>query len=70
VHGGALPGGLTNKNYKVSTLGGAFVLRHSSPSSADELAVDRRAEYENSLRAAAAGWARRSSSSFPMTGSW
>ena len=50
-----LPGGLTNKNYKVSTLGGAFVLRHSSPSSADELAVDRRAEYENSLRAAAAG---------------
>ena len=31
------------------------MLRHSTPSSADELAVDRRAEYENSVRAAAAG---------------
>jgi thiamine kinase-like enzyme len=31
------------------------VLRHSNPSSADELAVDRRAEYENSVRAAATG---------------
>jgi thiamine kinase-like enzyme len=50
-----LPGGLTNKNYKVSAPGGTYVLRHSTPSSADELAVDRRAEYENSVRAAAAG---------------
>jgi thiamine kinase-like enzyme len=50
-----LPGGLTNKNYKVSTSNGTYVLRHSTPSSADELAVDRRAEYENSVRAAAAG---------------
>lgn len=50
-----LPGGLTNKNYKVSTPSGTYVLRHSTPSSADELAVDRRAEYENSVRAAAAG---------------
>jgi thiamine kinase-like enzyme len=50
-----LPGGLTNKNYKVSTPGGTYVLRHSSPASSDELAVDRRAEYENSVRAAAAG---------------
>jgi thiamine kinase-like enzyme len=50
-----LPGGLTNKNYKVSTTDGTYVLRHSTPSSADELAVDRRAEYENSVRAAAAG---------------
>jgi thiamine kinase-like enzyme len=50
-----LPGGLTNKNYKVSTPGGTYVLRHSTLSSADELAVDRRAEYENSVRAAAAG---------------
>ena len=50
-----LPGGLTNKNYKVWTAGGTYVLRHSTPSSADELAVDRRAEYENSVRAAAAG---------------
>jgi thiamine kinase-like enzyme len=50
-----LPGGLTNKNYKVSTAGGTYVLRHSTPTSADELGVDRRAEYENSVRAAAAG---------------
>ncbi len=50
-----LPGGLTNRNYKVSTPGGTYVVRHSTPSSADELAVDRRAEYENSVRAAAAG---------------
>jgi thiamine kinase-like enzyme len=50
-----LPGGLTNRNYKVSTPDGIYVVRHSTPSSADELAVDRRAEYENSVRAAAAG---------------
>ena len=50
-----LPGGLTNKNYKVSTPDATYVVRHSTPSSADELAVDRRAEYENSVRAAAAG---------------
>jgi thiamine kinase-like enzyme len=50
-----LPGGLTNKNFKVSTPTGTYVLRHSKPAFADELAVDRRAEYENSIRAAAAG---------------
>jgi len=50
-----LPGGLTNRNYKVTTADGTFVLRHSSQASADELAVDRRAEYENSVRASAAG---------------
>jgi len=50
-----LPGGLTNRNYKVTTPEGVYVLRHSTPSSADELAVDRRAEYENSVRAAATG---------------
>jgi thiamine kinase-like enzyme len=50
-----LPGGLTNRNYRVTTPDGAYVLRHSNPSSSDELAVDRRAEYENSVRAAAAG---------------
>jgi thiamine kinase-like enzyme len=50
-----LPGGLTNKNYKVSTPAGTYVVRHSKPSSSDALAVDRRAEYENSVRAAAAG---------------
>jgi thiamine kinase-like enzyme len=50
-----LPGGLTNRNFKVSTPIGTYVLRHSKPAFADELAVDRRAEYENSVRAAAAG---------------
>ena len=50
-----LPGGLTNRNYKVTTPEGSYVVRHSNPSSADELAVDRRAEYENSVRAAATG---------------
>ena len=50
-----LPGGLTNRNYKVTTPDATYVLRHSNPSSADELAVDRRAEYENSVRAAATG---------------
>jgi len=50
-----LPGGLTNRNYKITTPDGAYVLRHSNPSSSAELAVDRRAEYENSARAAAAG---------------
>ena len=50
-----LPGGLTNRNYKVTTPDASYVLRHSNPSSADELAVDRAAEYENSVRAAATG---------------
>ncbi len=50
-----LPGGLTNRNYKITTPDASYVLRHSNPSAADELAVDRRAEYENSVRAAAAG---------------
>jgi thiamine kinase-like enzyme len=51
----SLPGGLTNRNYKVSTPDGTYVVRHSTPSSTDELAVDRHAEYENSVRAAIAG---------------
>jgi thiamine kinase-like enzyme len=51
----ALPGGLTNRNYKITTPDGVYVLRHSTPSATDELAVDRVAEYENSVRAAAAG---------------
>jgi thiamine kinase-like enzyme len=50
-----LPGGLTNRNYKITTPEGAYVLRHSTRSTSDELAVDRVAEYENSVRAAAAG---------------
>jgi thiamine kinase-like enzyme len=50
-----LPGGLTNKNYKVTTTEGVYVVRQASPSPANGLGVDRQAEYENSVRAAAAG---------------
>ncbi len=50
-----LPGGLSNQNYKITTPDASYVLRHSTPSASHELAVDRRAEYENSVRAAAAG---------------
>ena len=49
-----LGGGLTNRNYKVTTTEGAYVVRVSAK---DEnlFSIDRRAEYENSLRAAEAG---------------
>src|SRR6202020_2492441 len=50
-----LPGGLTNKNYKVTTAEGIYVVRHSTPSPATGVGVDRQAEYENSVRAARAG---------------
>ena len=50
-----LPGGLTNKNYKVTTPEGAYVVRHSVPSPANGLGVDRQAEYANSVRAARSG---------------
>jgi thiamine kinase-like enzyme len=50
-----LPGGLTNKNYKVTTPDGAYVVRQSTPSPTNGLGVDRQAEYENSVRAARAG---------------
>jgi thiamine kinase-like enzyme len=49
-----LPGGLTNRNYKVTTPDGAFVARVSS-SGTDLLAIDRDSEYRNSMAAAAAG---------------
>jgi thiamine kinase-like enzyme len=49
-----LPGGLTNRNYKVVTPAGAFVARLSSDGS-ELLAIDRDCEYRNSLTAAAAG---------------
>jgi thiamine kinase-like enzyme len=49
-----LPGGLTNRNYKVTTPDGAFVLRVSSAQSG-ELAVDREHEYRNSVIAASSG---------------
>ncbi|TDD09973.1 LPS biosynthesis choline kinase [Nonomuraea deserti] len=49
-----LPGGLTNRNYKVTTPGGAYVVRVSA-SDGTLLAIDRDAEHANSLAAARAG---------------
>jgi thiamine kinase-like enzyme len=49
-----LPGGLTNRNYKVTTPDGTFVARVSSGGS-ELLAIDRDCEYRNSVTAAAAG---------------
>src|SRR5215831_5628227 len=49
-----LPGGLTNRNYKVTRPAGTFVARVSDPGS-DLLAIDRDAEYRNSVAAATAG---------------
>jgi thiamine kinase-like enzyme len=49
-----LAGGLTNRNYKVVSEQGAYVVR-VSPREADALAINRENEYENSVRAAAAG---------------
>jgi len=49
-----LPGGLTNRNYKVTTPDGTFVARLSD-AGGDLLAIDRDAEYRNSVAAAAAG---------------
>jgi thiamine kinase-like enzyme len=49
-----LPGGLTNRNYKVTTPDGTFVARISEGGS-ELLAIDRDCEYRNSVAAAAAG---------------
>jgi thiamine kinase-like enzyme len=49
-----LPGGLTNRNYKVTTPDGTFVARISAGGS-ELLAIDRDCEYRNSVTAAAAG---------------
>jgi len=49
-----LPGGLTNRNFKISTLNGTFVARVASGGS-ERLAIDRDHEYRNSVRAAAVG---------------
>jgi thiamine kinase-like enzyme len=48
-----LPGGLTNRNYKVTTPGGAFVARIWSRG--DLLAINRDHEHHNSVAAAEAG---------------
>src|SRR5216684_2980606 len=49
-----LPGGLTNRNFKITTPNGTFVARVASGGS-ELLAIDREYEYRNSVRAAAAG---------------
>jgi thiamine kinase-like enzyme len=49
-----LPGGLTNRNYKVTTPDGTFVARFCSDGG-ELLAIDRDNEYRNSVTAAAAG---------------
>jgi thiamine kinase-like enzyme len=48
------PGGLTNRNYQVTTPDGSFVARISGAGS-ELLAIDRDCEYRNSVAAAAAG---------------
>ena len=50
----ALPGGLTNQNFKVTTPDGQFVARVFADGE-DLLAIDREREYRNSMLAAAAG---------------
>jgi thiamine kinase-like enzyme len=49
-----LPGGLTNRNFKVITPDGAFVARVVS-SGSELLAIDREREFRNSVTAAATG---------------
>ncbi|HEX5188287.1 MAG TPA: choline/ethanolamine kinase family protein [Streptosporangiaceae bacterium] len=49
-----LPGGLTNRNFKITTDNGTFVARVASGGS-ELLAIDREHEYRNSVRAARAG---------------
>ncbi len=49
-----LPGGLTNRNFKITTPDGVFVAR-VFPDGGELLAIDREHEYRNSLLAAAAG---------------
>jgi thiamine kinase-like enzyme len=49
-----LPGGLTNRNFKISTPNGAYVARVASGGT-ELLAINREHEYRNSMRAAAAG---------------
>jgi thiamine kinase-like enzyme len=50
----ALGGGITNRNFKVSVDGGAYVLRIGGRDT-ELLGIDRRAEHEASLAAAAVG---------------
>ena len=50
----ALPGGLTNENFKVTTPDGVYVARLFSDGG-ELLGIDREREYQNSVIAAAAG---------------
>lgn len=50
----ALPGGLTNHNFKLATAIGTYVVRVGGQTS-EELAIDRHNEYENSVAAADVG---------------
>jgi thiamine kinase-like enzyme len=50
-----LPGGLTNRNYKVTTQDGVFVARIWAETGGDLLAINRDHEYCNSVIAARAG---------------
>ena len=47
-----LPGGLTNRNYKVTTRDGSFVARAWAGGGGDLLAINRDHEYANSVIAA------------------
>jgi thiamine kinase-like enzyme len=49
-----LPGGLTNRNFKITMANATYVARVASGGS-ELLAIDREYEYRNSMRAAAAG---------------
>ena len=49
-----LPGGLTNRNFKIDTANATYVARVASGGS-ELLAINREHEYRNSVRAAAAG---------------
>ncbi|NUS01089.1 MAG: phosphotransferase, partial [Nonomuraea sp.] len=49
-----LPGGLTNRNYKVTTPSGAYVVRVAA-SDGTLLAIDKDAEHADSVAAAKAG---------------
>ncbi len=49
-----LPGGLTNRNFKITTPNGSYVARVASTGS-ELLAINREHEYRNSVRAAAVG---------------
>src|SRR5258708_36746131 len=64
-----LPGGLTNRNYKVTTPGGTFVARISSDGS-ELLAIDRDCEYRHSVTGASARSARTAQQYRPDAAVW